>query len=114
MLEAILGPLLLMTVLAAVSGTLLGIASKVFYVWEDPRIAEVANVLAGAFGELWSGVINFIPAERINDVVYINPADLDYPVAFNVLEAVDASHHHLVASAVCKRLQSTYCGVDVW
>ncbi|RLB81023.1 MAG: electron transporter RnfB [Deltaproteobacteria bacterium] len=44
MLEA----LLLMMGLGAVSGTLLGIASKVFYVWEDPRIAEVANCLAGA------------------------------------------------------------------
>jgi Na+-translocating ferredoxin:NAD+ oxidoreductase RNF subunit RnfB len=48
MIEAIIGPLVVMTGLAAVAGTLLGIASKVFYVWEDPRIAEVANVMAGA------------------------------------------------------------------
>ncbi len=40
--------LLLMMGLGAVSGTLLGIASKVFYVWEDPRIALVADCLAGA------------------------------------------------------------------
>jgi RnfABCDGE-type electron transport complex B subunit len=48
MIEAIVGPLVVMTVLAAIAGTLLGIASKVFYVWEDPRIAEVENVMAGA------------------------------------------------------------------
>jgi Na+-translocating ferredoxin:NAD+ oxidoreductase RNF subunit RnfB len=48
MVEAIIGPLVVMTGLAAISGALLGIASKVFYVWEDPRIAEVSNVLAGA------------------------------------------------------------------
>ena len=40
--------LLLMMGLGAVSGTLLGIASKVFYVWEDPRIALVTDCLAGA------------------------------------------------------------------
>jgi NADPH-dependent glutamate synthase beta subunit-like oxidoreductase len=37
-----------MTGLSAVAGTLLGIASRVFYVWEDPRIAEVSDCLAGA------------------------------------------------------------------
>ncbi len=40
--------LLVMLGLGTVSGTLLGIASKVFYVWEDPRIAEVEDCLAGA------------------------------------------------------------------
>jgi formate dehydrogenase beta subunit len=44
MLEA----LLLMLVLGSVCGVLLGIASKVFYVWEDPRIALVTDCLAGA------------------------------------------------------------------
>jgi RnfABCDGE-type electron transport complex B subunit len=44
MLEA----LLLMLGLGAVSGTLLGIASRIFYVWEDPRIALVEACLAGA------------------------------------------------------------------
>ncbi len=40
--------LLLMLGLGVISGTLLGIASKAFYVWEDPRIAEVENCMAGA------------------------------------------------------------------
>jgi formate dehydrogenase beta subunit len=40
--------LLVVTILGAVSGLLLGIAAKAFYVWEDPRIAEVENCLAGA------------------------------------------------------------------
>src|SRR3989344_995028 len=33
-------------------------------------------------GELVEKVIKFIPVSRINDLVYINPADLEYPVAF--------------------------------
>jgi len=32
----------------ALCGTILSVASKVFYVWEDPRIAEVEGELAGA------------------------------------------------------------------
>ncbi len=44
MVEAIL----MMLGLGAVCGTILGIASKVFYVYEDPRIAEVEGCLAGA------------------------------------------------------------------
>lgn len=44
MLESILFLLLL----GAVSGLLLSFASKIFYVYEDPRIAKVENLLAGA------------------------------------------------------------------
>lgn len=44
MVEAIL----MMLGLGVVCGTILGIASKVFYVYEDPRIAEVEGCLAGA------------------------------------------------------------------
>ena len=44
MIEAVL----LMTGIGAVCGTVLSLASKIFYVYEDPRIAEVESVLAGA------------------------------------------------------------------
>ncbi len=37
-----------MTALGGVCGLVLSIASKVFYVYEDPRIAQVENFLAGA------------------------------------------------------------------
>jgi len=51
-------------------------------------------------GDLVEKVIDFIPARRINDVIYFNPADIEYPVAFNILEKVDPSHRHLVASGL--------------
>ena len=38
----------LVLAIGAISGVLLGIASKVFYVWEDPRIALVDDCMAGA------------------------------------------------------------------
>lgn len=39
---------LLMFGLGGVSGLMLGLASKLFYVWEDPRISEIARSLGGA------------------------------------------------------------------
>lgn len=39
-------------------------------------------------GDLVDSILRFIPEERIDDVVYFNPADYDYPVAFNPLEQV--------------------------
>ena len=51
-------------------------------------------------GDLAEKLLNFIPPNRINDVVYFNPADIDYPIAFNVMEHVDPRYRHLVASGL--------------
>ncbi|QQS23387.1 type IV secretion system DNA-binding domain-containing protein [bacterium] len=45
-------------------------------------------------------ILDFVPPHRINDVVYFNPADLDYPIAFNILESVESRYKHLVASGL--------------
>ena len=37
-------------------------------------------------GDLAEAVLNYIPPRRINDVIYFNPADSDFPIGFNVLE----------------------------
>ncbi len=49
-------------------------------------------------GELVEGIIDRIPKNRIDDVIYFNPDDMDYPVGFNVLEVPDPKYKHLVAS----------------
>jgi len=46
--SAVVTALLFLLLLGLVAAALLAVASKVFYVWEDPRIAEVEYVLAGA------------------------------------------------------------------
>ncbi len=51
-------------------------------------------------GDGVKNILNFIPNDRINDVIYFNPADLDNPIAFNILEAVDIRYKHLVASGL--------------
>jgi len=51
-------------------------------------------------GDLAEEVLNFIPPSRVNDVIYFNPADIDYPIAFNVMEHVDPKYRHLIASGL--------------
>ncbi len=51
-------------------------------------------------GELVEKIINFIPSSRVNEVVYFNPADLEYPIAFNFLEKVGPEQRHLVVSGL--------------
>lgn len=51
-------------------------------------------------GELTEKVLDFVPANRINDTIYFNPADAENPFAFNVLERVGSEHRHLVASGL--------------
>lgn len=49
-------------------------------------------------GEFVNEVLAQIPAERIDDVVYFNPVDDEYPMGFNVLEVQDPKYKHLVVS----------------
>ena len=51
-------------------------------------------------GELVESVLSAIPEERMKDVVYFNPADIEYHMGFNVLELVDPRYKHLVASGL--------------
>ncbi|MBT6690733.1 type IV secretion system DNA-binding domain-containing protein [Candidatus Parcubacteria bacterium] len=51
-------------------------------------------------GDLVEKVLDFIPAHRINETIYFNPADLSYPIGFNVLETVDIEQRHLVVSGL--------------
>jgi CxxC-x17-CxxC domain-containing protein len=67
----------------------------------------VADIRAGhgvavvdPHGDLAEKVMQYIPAERIKDVIYFNPTDTDFPIAFNIVEAVDIKVRHLVASGL--------------
>jgi Type IV secretion-system coupling protein DNA-binding domain len=67
-------------------------------------VSDIRNgrgaALIDPHGDLAEEILNFIPKERIEDVIYFNPADLEYPVAFNPLEKVHPDYHHLVASGL--------------
>jgi len=66
---------------------------------EDIRAGRGVAVV-DPHGDLAEKIIEYIPTNRINDVIYFNPADAEYPIAFNIVEQVDADARHLVASGL--------------
>jgi len=63
-------------------------------------------------GDLAEKIIKFVPEERIKDVVYFNPSDIEYPIAFNVVEQVEPHLRHLVASGLIGVFQKLWA--DSW
>lgn len=51
-------------------------------------------------GELVEDLLHLIPKERAKDVIYFNPADVDYHIGFNVIQLDDPKYKHLVASGL--------------
>ena len=64
-------------------------------------------------GETAYKLLDFVPAERKKDVIYFDPADTDFPVGFNVMENVDSSRRHFVASGLMGVFKKIF-GPDVW
>jgi len=71
---------------------------------ENLTISDIKSgnglALIDPHGDLAEEILHFIPKRRIKDVIYFNPADMDYPIAFNPLENVPPDLHHLVASGL--------------
>lgn len=71
---------------------------------ENMAIQDIQNGKGLAFldphGDSIQKILDHIPPHRINDCVYFNPADLEHPVAFNILESVEQKYKHLVASGL--------------
>ncbi len=63
-------------------------------------------------GEAAEELLDFVPSERINDVIYFNPADIDHPISFNVMEEVSLEARHLVASGLLGVFKKIW--PDVW
>jgi CxxC-x17-CxxC domain-containing protein len=80
-------------------------------IMEDIRAGRGVAV-ADPHGDLAEKIIEYIPEHRINDVVYFNPADTDYPIAFNILEQVEPKYRHLVASGMIGVFQKLWA--DSW
>src|SRR3989339_626939 len=69
-------------------------------------------VLVDPHGDFAEKIIDFIPPHRINDVIYFNPSDIDFPIGFNILETVRPEYKHLVASGLMGVFKKIW--PDVW
>jgi CxxC-x17-CxxC domain-containing protein len=63
-------------------------------------------------GEVAEELLDLIPSDRINDVVYFNPGDLEWPIAFNIMEKVGLEYRHLIASGLMAVFKKIW--PDVW
>ena len=63
-------------------------------------------------GEFAERMLDFVPKERVRDVIYVNPADLAWPIAFNAIEPVPFEFRHLVASGLMGVFKKIW--IDVW
>ncbi len=51
-------------------------------------------------GDLSEIILDYIPKRRINDVIYFNPADTNYPISINPLEVTNKEEAELVVSGI--------------
>lgn len=59
-------------------------------------------------GDLAQDLLNYIPKDRIQKTIFFNPADLENPVGFNLLQKVPPDNRHLVASSVLSAFKNIY------
>ncbi len=63
-------------------------------------------------GESAEKILDYVPEHRVDDVIYLDPSDTKFPIAFNPLEQVDPEFRHLVASGMMGVLQKIWA--DAW
>ena len=57
-------------------------------------------------------LLDYVPENRIKDVIYFAPFDLDNPISFNVMEDVGKDQRHLVANGLMATFKKIW--PDVW
>lgn len=83
---------------------------------ENLAIQDIQNgegvVFIDPHGGTARKLLDYVPEHRVRDVIYFAPADLEYPISFNVLENVDPDKRHLVAGGLMNAFKKIW--VDAW
>lgn len=83
---------------------------------ENMAVQDIRNGEGFAFidphGQTAETLLSYIPPERVKDVLYFAPHDMDYPVSFNVMEDVGPDKRHLVVSGLMSVFEKIW--VDAW
>jgi predicted ATPase len=53
-------------------------------------------------------LLNYIPKERVKDVIYFTPFDTENPLAFNIMEDVGEAKRHLVAQGIISSMKKIF------
>jgi hypothetical protein len=57
-------------------------------------------------------LLEYVPKERVNDVIYFAPFDMEHPIAFNIMEDVGAEKRHLVVNGLMSVFEKIW--EDAW
>lgn len=83
---------------------------------ENMAIQDLRNGEGLAFIDPHGGtaerLLDYVPENRVKDVVYFAPFDLEHPIAFNVMEDVGYDRRHLVVSGLMSTFKKIW--VDAW
>lgn len=83
---------------------------------ENMAIQDIQNGEGIAYidphGSTAEKLLDFVPHERIKDVLYFAPFDINYPIGFNVMEDVGYDKRHLVVSGLMGAFRRIW--VDAW
>jgi len=59
-------------------------------------------------GELVDDLLEYIPSNRINDVILFDVGDAEYPIGFNLLQADNEDEKNRIASGVVSTFQKLF------
>ncbi|TSC69885.1 MAG: hypothetical protein G01um101449_492, partial [Parcubacteria group bacterium Gr01-1014_49] len=83
---------------------------------ENMAIQDIRNGEGLAFIDPHGGtverILDYIPEDRVKDVVYFAPFDMEHPIAFNVMEDVGYDKRHLVVSGLMATFKKIW--QDAW
>ncbi|HEU4677289.1 MAG TPA: DUF87 domain-containing protein [Candidatus Paceibacterota bacterium] len=83
---------------------------------ENMAVQDIQNGEGMAFidphGSAAETLLNYIPQDRVNDVLYFAPFDTEHPVSFNIMEDIGADKRHLVVSGLMSVFEKIW--VDAW
>src|SRR3989304_3403791 len=83
---------------------------------ENMAIQDIQNGNGLAFVDPHGGtaekLLEYVPEERIKDVLYLAPFDMEYPVSFNIMEDVGADKRHLVVNGLMSVFEKIW--EDAW
>lgn len=83
---------------------------------ENMTIADMRSgkgvAIVDPHGEFAEKMLDFVPEERLDDVIYFDPSDMEYPIAFNPMEQIGTEYRHLVASGLMGVFKKIWA--DAW
>lgn len=97
------------TYVIGVSGT--GKSTLLFSLILRDMIAGRGCAVIDPHGDLIEKLLEYVPEDRLKDVVLIDPSDEEYPVGFNILSAGSDAERNLLASdlvAIFRRLSTAW------